>query len=107
MTSFDEREKGYERKFERDQELAFKAKARRNRLLGLWAAKEMGLAGADAEAYAAEIVASDLQHHDAAAVVQKIVKDAAAKGRTLDAQRVQAELERVAAEAKKQLGIAG
>jgi len=107
MTGFDEREKGYERKFERDQELAFKAKARRNKLLGLWAAAEMGLSGAAAQTYAAEVVSSDLQHHGETEVVQKIVKDAAAKGKTLDPHRIRDELQRCAAEAKKQLGIAG
>lgn len=107
MTSFDDREKSYEKKFERDQELAFKAKARRNKLLGLWAAAEMGLTGADAEAYAADVVSFDLQHHGESQVMQKIVSDAAARGRTLEPHRVHVELERFAAEAKKQLGMPG
>ena len=107
MTSADEREKSYEKKLERDQELAFKAKARRKKLLGLWAAGGMGLSGAAAEAYAADVVSSDLQHDGEAALVQKIVRDAAAKGHTFDPHRVHAELERFAAEAKKQLGMPG
>ena len=103
--SFDEREKSYEKKFERDQELAFKAKARRNKLLGLWAAGEMGLDAAAADSYAADLVSSALQHGGEAEVVRKIVRDAAAKGKILDPRRVQLELERLAAEAKRQLGM--
>ena len=52
MTTFNDREKSFEKKFEKDQELQFKVNARRNKLLGLWAAGLMGKSGADAEAYA-------------------------------------------------------
>ncbi|HEV3177591.1 MAG TPA: ATPase inhibitor subunit zeta, partial [Stellaceae bacterium] len=62
MSGFDERERSYEKKFERDQEQAFKAKARRNKLLALWAAERMGLAGAAAEAYARQIVEGEVRH---------------------------------------------
>ena len=58
MTTFDEREKEFEARFKHDQELQFKIKARRNRLLGLWAAEQMGLGGAEADAYAATVVAA-------------------------------------------------
>ena len=61
MTTFDEREKGFEQKFGRDQELAFKVKARRNKLLGLWAAQALGLSGEAAERYAREVLQSDLE----------------------------------------------
>ena len=61
MTTFDEREKAFEKKFEHDQELQFKVNARRNKLLGLWAAGLMGKSGADAEAYATEIVMADFE----------------------------------------------
>ena len=107
MSGFDEREKSYEKKFERDQELAFKAKARRNKLLGLWAAEQMGLAGASAEGYARELVEGELRHHADDELIAKIVRDAAAKGVTLDPHRVRAELVSCAAEAKKQLGVPG
>src|SRR6266478_1253213 len=56
MTSFADREKEFEARFKHDQEFRFKATARRNRLLGMWAAQQMGLASADAEAYAKEVV---------------------------------------------------
>ena len=105
MSSFDEREKGFEKKFERDQELAFKAKARRNKLLGLWAAERMGLAGPAAEAYARGIVEGEVRHHSDDDLIAQVVRDAGAKGVSLDAARVRAELTRCHAEAKKQLGI--
>ena len=59
MTTFDKREEGFEKKFAHDEELRFKATARRNKLLGLWAAEKLGLTGADADAYAKEATAAD------------------------------------------------
>ena len=105
MPMFDEREKGYEKKFEHDQELAFKAKARRNMLLGLWAARLLGLAGDDAQAYAMSIVEIDLQPHGDDIVVEKLTKDFATKSVRIDAHRIRAELIRLAQEARKQLRI--
>jgi hypothetical protein len=103
MTGFDEREKGFEKKFELDQELAFKVKARRNKLLALWAAERMGLTGEAAEKYARTIV--ELRHHDDNDLVAHILQDATDKGITLDSARVRAELARATAEAKRQLGV--
>ena len=103
MSGFDERERNYEKKFERDQELAFKAKARRNKLLALWAAERVGLKGDAAEKYAREIV--EFRHHGDDDLIAHILRDAAAKGVSLDAARVRAELARWTADAKKQLGI--
>ena len=60
MTTFDKREEGFEAKFAHDEELMFKANARRNKLLGLWAAEKLGLSGAEADAYAQEVVKADL-----------------------------------------------
>jgi hypothetical protein len=77
MTTFDEREKGFENQFAHDEELKFKATARRDRLLGLWAAEKLGLAGPDAVAYAKEVVVAEIEHHD---VFVKIRKDFDAKG---------------------------
>ncbi len=104
MTSFDEREKGFERKFQQDQEFAFKAKARRNRLLGLWAAERLGLKGEAADAYARDVVAADLQKPGDQDVIDKVAGDFARKGVKIDATRVRVELDRFMAEAKKQLG---
>ena len=104
MTGFDEREKGFERKFERDQELAFKVKARRNHLLGLWAAEHLGLKGTAAEHYARAITDPSQHLHGDAEIVKKIAADFKAKSIALDAHRVRLEIERLTAEAKKQLG---
>ena len=60
-TTFDKREEGFEKKFAHDEELRFKASARRNKLLGIWAAGKMGLTGAEAEAYAKEVVMADFE----------------------------------------------
>ena len=103
MTGFDEREKSFERKFQQDQELAFRVRARRNHLVGLWAAGQLGLTGAAAEAYAREVLAGDLAHSGDHDVLDKIAKDFAAKKVALDATRIKLELERCAAEAKRQL----
>jgi len=80
MASFDDREKGYENKFKRDAELRFKASARRNKLLGLWAADLMGITGADADAYAKEVVKSDFERPGDDDVLEKVHGDLQAKG---------------------------
>ncbi|HET9935236.1 MAG TPA: DUF1476 domain-containing protein [Methyloceanibacter sp.] len=80
MTTFEERQKGFERKFALDEELKFKATARRNRLLGLWAAGEMGIAGDAAQAYAREVVKADLAEPGEEDVFRKIRADFDAKG---------------------------
>jgi hypothetical protein len=80
MTTFEERQKGFERKFAHDEELKFKATARRNRLLGLWAAGEMGISGDAAQAYAREVVKADLAEPGEEDVFRKIRADFDAKG---------------------------
>ena len=77
MTTFDEREKGFEQQFAHDEELKFKATARRDRLLGLWAGEKLGLGGPDAAAYAKEVVVAEIEQHD---VFAKIRKDLDLKG---------------------------
>jgi hypothetical protein len=104
MPTFDDREKGFERKYELDQELAFKVKARRNKLVGLWAAERLGLKDDAAEAYARAVVAAALERHGDDGVVEKILGDFATHAVRLDAVRVRLELESCAAIAKKQLG---
>lgn len=107
MTTFDEREKSYERKFQQDQELAFKVHARRNKLLGEWAAHELGLAGKPAQDYAANVVAEGLKHGGEKAILAALATDFAAKGVKHDHQRLQLEMQRLEREAKQQLGKAG
>lgn len=80
MASFDEREKGYEGKFAHDQELEFKARARRDKLLAQWVAPQLGLSGAAAEAYGKSLAMSAHEKHHDDNLVAKVLKDLAAKG---------------------------
>jgi len=79
MTTFDKREEGFEKQFARDEELKFKASARRNKLLGLWAAEKLGLSGAQAEAYAKEVIMADFEEPGDNDVFRKIRRDFDAK----------------------------
>ena len=80
MTTFDKREEGFEKKFAHDEELRFKSIARRNKLLGLWAAAKLGLSGDAAENYAKEVVIADLEEDGDHDVFRKLRKDFDAKG---------------------------
>ena len=80
MTTFDKREEGFEKQFAHDEELRFKANARRNKMLGLWAAEKLGKTGPDAEAYAKEVVMADFEEGGDHDVFRKIRKDFDAKG---------------------------
>ena len=80
MTTFDKREEGFEKKFAMDADQRFKAEARRNRLLGLWAAEKLGISGDAAAAYAKEVVASDFEESGDADVLRKVLADLTAKG---------------------------
>ena len=89
MTTFDKREEAFEKRFAIDEELKFKAEARRNRLLGQWAAEKLGLAGDAAMAYAREAVAGAFAEGGETAVVARVVDDLSPKGVTEDAIRTQ------------------
>jgi hypothetical protein len=80
MTTFDKREEGFEKKFAHDEELRFKANARRNKLLGLWAAGQLGLSGPDADAYAKDVVVADFEEAGDDDVFRKVRRDFDAKG---------------------------
>src|SRR5262245_58314912 len=80
MTTFDKREEGFEKKFAHDEELRFKANARRNKLLGLWAAEKLGLSGDAANAYAKDVVMADFEEAGDGDVLKKVQNDFAAKG---------------------------
>jgi hypothetical protein len=103
MSGFDEREKAFEAKFRQDAELQFKVNARRNRLLGMWAAGKGGLSGTAAETYAKEVVAADFEKAGHEDVVEKVVKDLTAKGVKVTADEVRLEAERLLPEAKRQI----
>ena len=80
MTTFDKREEGFEKQFAHDEELRFKATARRNKLLGQWAAEKLGLSGAEAESYAKSVVLADFEEAGDHDVMRKIRTDFDAKG---------------------------
>jgi hypothetical protein len=80
MTTFDKREEGFEKQFAHDADLRFKATARRNKLLGLWAAQKLGISGAEADAYAKEVIIADLEEAGDDDVFRKSRKDFDAKG---------------------------
>jgi hypothetical protein len=104
MSGFDERKRGFEADFARDQDLSFRVTARRNRLLGLWAAERLGLAaGAAAEDYAKTVVAADFKAPGDDDVVEKVRCDLIAKGTKISAAEIRAELGRAVILARQQL----
>jgi hypothetical protein len=104
MRSFEDRQKGFEAEFKRNQELQFRVTARRNKLFGLWAAEKLGLqAGDAAEAYARAVVDADFEKPGDSDVIDKVQKDLAAKGMNLSEAQLRTELGRAADESKRQL----
>ena len=101
MTTFDEREDGFEKKFALDEELMFKAAARRNKLLGLWAAGQIGRA--DADAYAKEVVAADFIEAGDDDVIRKVKADFDAASVKITEEQIVAKLTELHAVAKQQL----
>lgn len=101
MTTFDKREEGFEKKFAHDEELQFKAMARRNKLLGLWAAGIMGKTGADADTYAKEVVVADFEAAGDDDVLRKVANDLADKGIT--EQQIRAQMNELLAVAVAQV----
>jgi hypothetical protein len=99
MTTFDKREEAFEKQFVVDEELRFKAAARRNRLLGLWVAEKLGLTGAEADAYAKQVVAAEFEEGADEAVIRKVVGDLAAKGINLGQDEVLARMNELMAQA--------
>jgi hypothetical protein len=103
MTTFNEREKAFEKKFEHDQDIQFKVTSRKNKLLGLWAAGLMGKSGADAEAYGKEVVLADFEKPGDSDVIAKLVKDLAAAGKPMEEHTIRRQAERLLADAKAQI----
>ena len=97
MSSFDKREEGFEKKFALDEEQKFKAEARRNKLLGLWAAEKLGITGDAANAYAKEVVASDFEEAGDADVLRKVMGDINAKGIALTEQQIRVKMDELMA----------
>jgi hypothetical protein len=103
MAIFEEREKEFEARFRHDQEFRFKTTARRNRLLGLWAAQRLGLLGEAAEAYAQRVVEAEFEPGGDRHVIDKLAADLGAKDPTITADRIRFELQHFAEQAKQQL----
>lgn len=99
-SGFDDREKAYENKFAHDEELEFKANARRNRLLGLWAAELMGLSDEAATAYAAQVVKADLAEAGDQDVFRKVRADLDAEGANVSDAELRAKMDTLLAEAR-------
>ena len=100
MTTFDDREHAFEAKFAHDAEMQFKAEARRNRLVGLWAAGLLGKTGAEADAYAREVITSDFQEAGEDDVFRKLRADLAGKA---DDQAIRSQMQSAMAQAKGQI----
>ena len=103
MTSFDDREDKYEKKFAHDATLQFKAEARRNKLLGVWAAGLMGKEGDDVAAYAREVIKADLEEAGDEDVFRKLRGDFDAAGIEQSDRQIRRHMEEAMAEAMKQL----
>ena len=103
MTSFNDREKAFEDKYKHDQDLQFRVTNRRNKLLGLWAAAQLGKAGADAEAYAKDVVMSDFEAPGDDDVVKKVLADFQAAGVDLSEHRVRKQMDELLGTAKAQV----
>jgi len=106
-TTFDKREDGFEKKFVHDEDLRFKAGARRNKLLGMWAAEKLGLSGAQAEAYAKGVVMSDFEETGDHDVFRKIRKDFDAKKIVMSDQDLRHTMDELMAQAIAQIKASG
>src|SRR4051794_38306377 len=107
MTTFDDRKDSFERKFAHDEELRFKATARRNKLLGLWAAEKLGMSGAEADAYAKTVVMADLDDPGTGNVFTKIRRDFDAKGVAQSDQQIRNTMDQMMAKAVADIKTSG
>lgn len=103
MSTFNDREKGFEAKFHHDEELNFKITVRRNKLLGLWAAEKLGITGADADSYAKEVVQSDFEKPGDSDVVEKVLNDFVARKVEMTEHVIRHEMQRLVPIAKQQI----
>ncbi len=102
MTTFDDRERAFENMYARDQELQFKITARRNRLLGAWAAEKMKLTDAEADAYAKQVVRADFEEAGDEDVIRKLLGDLTGAGVEVDEATVRQQVEFKTVEARRQ-----
>ena len=102
MSQFEDRERAFEAKFARDEEMQFRILARRNKLLGQWAATKMGLTEAEAEGYAKDVVRADFEEAGDEDVIRKLLGDLTAAGIDCDEEQIREALEHKFAEARRQ-----
>jgi hypothetical protein len=107
MTGMDDRKDAFEKKFAHDEELAFKAAARRNKLLGLWAAEKLGKSGAEAEAYAKSVVMADFEEAGDDDVFRKVSADLAAAGVDQSEHQIRRTMEELLARAIEEIKAKG
>ncbi|WP_294392148.1 DUF1476 domain-containing protein [uncultured Sphingomonas sp.] len=108
MTTFDDRERAFETKFARDEEMAFRINARRNRLVGTWAAGLMGLTPEETDAYAKAVVQADFEEAGDEDVIRKLLGDLVSAQVEIDEGKVRAALRDATVEARRQLiGVEG
>ena len=103
MTTFDDRERAFETKFAHDEELRFRVIARRNRLLGQWAAKLMGLSDAEADAYAKDVIRADFEEAGDEDVIRKVIGDLTGAGVDCDEAKVREAIAHKEVEARRQI----
>ena len=103
MTTFDDRERGYEARFAHDQDLIFKAEMRRDKLLGLWAGERMGLTGETLTAYVQSLTHADLAAHGAEGLFHKLMTDLAAKGVECLPQELRAQMDELLHKAQAEI----
>ncbi|WP_338468132.1 DUF1476 domain-containing protein [Novosphingobium sp. ZN18A2] len=103
MTDFNDRERAEEAKFARDEEMLFRINARRNRLLGAWAAERMNLDSAETEAYAKSVVQADFEEAGDEDVIRKLLGDLVSAGVDTDESEIRSAMEAKAVEARRQL----
>ncbi len=107
MTQFGDREKAFESKFQKDQELQFKVTARRNKLLGFWAAEQIGMTGDAAEAYAKEVVLADFDAPGDEDVLRKVFQDLSKRGLDVTEHGIRREMDRLFEQAKREIAEKG
>src|SRR5437764_3969247 len=103
MTQFDDRERAFESKFAHDEEMRFRITARRNRLLGEWAARKMGLSEAETESYAKDVVRSDFEEAGEHDVIRKVLGDLTSAGVECDEETVREAMRNKEIEARRQI----
>ena len=103
MTTFDDRERSFETNFAREQDMAFRITARRNRLVGAWAAELMGLTAEETDAYAKAVVQADFEEAGDEDVIRKLLGDLTSAGIDISDARIRSTLQDKTVEARRQL----